>query len=111
MYGPSVLEKLAAEDSILFRLAEPLFAPIGHAVRMHSADAKETWIRLAVGNGTSSRIFAIALGYTVDALLLALYLNVLTVGSVRSAGRAVRNAVRQQLLVVKVCSTFGEYVS
>ncbi|KAH8104046.1 hypothetical protein BXZ70DRAFT_888328, partial [Cristinia sonorae] len=100
--GPTLLERMAAEDSLFFRLAEPYFAPIGHSVRTHSVDAKETWIRLAISNGTSSKIFAITLGYTVDAILLALYLNVLTVGSVRSAGRAVRSAVRQQLLVLKV---------
>ena len=57
---------------------------------------------MAVGNGTSSRLFAISVGYAIDALLLAIYLNVLPVGSVRSASRAIRNAVRQQLLVVKV---------
>lgn len=101
--NPSLIERLAAQDSVFLRLAEPYFAPVGHAVRIHSADATDTWIRLAVSSGTSSRLFAIALGYTVDALLLALYLNVLTVGTVRNAGRAVRNAVRQQLLVVKVC--------
>ncbi|THH29527.1 hypothetical protein EUX98_g4673 [Antrodiella citrinella] len=100
--GPSFMERLASQDSVFFRYAEPYFAPIGHTVRVQSADAKKTWITLAVGSGTSSRLFAICLGYAVDALLLALYLNVLTVGSVKSAGIAVRNAVRQQLLVVKV---------
>ena len=100
--GPSFIERLASQDSVFLRLAEPYFAPIGHTVRTHTADCKETWIRLAVGSGTSSRLFAIFLGYAVNAVILALYLNVLTVGSVKSAGRAVRNAVRQQLLVVKV---------
>jgi len=100
--GPSLIERLASQDSLFFRYAEPYFAPIGHAMRVHSTDAKETWITLAVGSGTSSRLFAITLGYTVDAILLALYLNVLTVGSVKTAGMAIRNAVRQQLLVVKV---------
>ncbi|TCD71774.1 hypothetical protein EIP91_003117 [Steccherinum ochraceum] len=100
--GPSLLERLASEDSLFFRLAEPYFAPVGHAVRTQSAEAQDMWVQLAVGSGTSSRLFAIMLGYTVDAILLALYLNVLTVGSVKSAGKAVRNAVRQQLLVVKV---------
>ena len=100
--APSILERLAANESAFLRVAEPYFAPIGHAVRIHSADAKDTWIRMAVGNGTSSRLFAISVGYAIDALLLAIYLNVLTVGSVRSASRAIRNAVRQQLLVVKV---------
>jgi E3 ubiquitin-protein ligase MARCH6 len=57
---------------------------------------------MALGDGTGERIFAIALGYAVIGLLIAFYLNVFTVGTVKSAGRAVRSAVRQQLLVVKV---------
>lgn len=57
---------------------------------------------MALGDGTGERVFAIALGYAVIGVLIALYLNVFTVGSVKSAGRAVRSAVRQQLLVVKV---------
>ena len=56
---------------------------------------------MALGDGTGERVFAIALGYAVIGLLLAFYLNIFTVGSARSAGRAVRSAVRQQLLVVK----------
>ncbi len=57
---------------------------------------------MALGDGTGERFFAIALGYAVIGLLVAFYLNIFTVGSVKSAGRAVRSAVRQQLLVVKV---------
>lgn len=60
---------------------------------------------MALGDGTGERIFAIALGYAVIGLLIAFYLNVFTVGTVKSAGRAVRSAVRQQLLVVKVSSS------
>jgi hypothetical protein len=56
---------------------------------------------MALGDGTAERVFAIALGYAVIGLLIAFYLNVFTIGSVKSAGRAVRSAVRQQLLVVK----------
>lgn len=101
----TLLERIAANDSAFFRVAEPYFAPIGSAVRLGSRDLQSTWLRLAIGNGTNERLFAIALGYTIDAILVALYLNVLTVGSVRSAGRAFRNAVRQQLLVIKVRAT------
>jgi E3 ubiquitin-protein ligase MARCH6 len=46
--------------------------------------------------------FCVMLGYTIISLALAIYLNVLTVGNVRNAGKAVRGTVRQQLLVVKV---------
>ncbi|KAI0788709.1 hypothetical protein C8Q75DRAFT_879244 [Abortiporus biennis] len=101
---PSLLERIADWDSPIWGYLEPYFAPIGHAVRIALTDFKETWTRLAEGDTTSSRIFAIAVGYAVDALLLAIYLNILTVGSVKSAGRAVRSAVRQQLLVVKVAA-------
>lgn len=84
--------------------ADPYFAPIGQSLRLAWADVQKHWIKLALGNGTTEKIFAILLGYMVDTVLLAIYLNILTVGSMRSAGRAVRNAVRQQLLVVKVCT-------
>jgi E3 ubiquitin-protein ligase MARCH6 len=55
------------------------------------------------GHGPVERIFAVMLGYIVVAILLAVYLNILTVSSVRSFGKAVRNVVRQQLLILKVC--------
>ena len=57
---------------------------------------------MALSEGPSARVFAVALGYVVVCLLLALYLNILIVGNARSAGKAVRTAVRQQLLVLKV---------
>jgi E3 ubiquitin-protein ligase MARCH6 len=89
-------------DSPLVRLAEPHFAALGKRVRLTGVRLITTWIRLALGDGTAEKIFAVLLGYAVIGLLLALYLNILTVGNVKSAGRAVRGAVRQQLLVVKV---------
>ena len=82
--------------------AEPYFAPLGEQLRALWIEVQEHWIKLALGNGTAEKVFAISLGYVVDALLLAIYLNVLTIGSMKSAGRAVRSAIRQQLLVVKV---------
>ena len=81
---------------------EPHFAVIGEHVRDTFTRMQATWIRLALGQGPSERAFAIVLGYAVVGLLLSLYLNILTVGNVRSAGRAVKSAVRQQLLVIKV---------
>ncbi|KAI0085732.1 hypothetical protein BDY19DRAFT_964078 [Irpex rosettiformis] len=98
------LEKLAAYDSPVMQYAEPYFAPLGENLRTLWQEVQEHWIKLALGNGTSEKIFAISLGYVVDALLLAIYLNVLTIGSMKSAGRAVRSAIRQQLLVVKVAA-------
>lgn len=98
------LYRVLEEDTTVMRLVEPYFAPIGKNVRELSAEGKTTWIKLATGDTPNDRAFAIILGYAVIGLLLAIYLNILTVGSMRSAGRAVRNAVRQQLLVVKVAA-------
>lgn len=84
---------------------EPYFAPLGSKVRTGVEDGKLTWTRLALGDGPNERIFAVLLGYSVVAVLVALYLNVLTIGNVKNAGRAVRSAVRQQLLVVKARHT------
>ena len=100
--APSFIEKLAADDSAFMQVISPYFAPVGEMVRALSKDAQETWFRLAVGDGTLEKVFAIFLGYAVDIVLLALYLNVLTVGSMKNAGRAVRSAIRQQLVVIKV---------
>ncbi|PSR82583.1 hypothetical protein PHLCEN_2v6016 [Hermanssonia centrifuga] len=100
----SFINSLLAHDSAFMRVVDPLFAPIGEAVRLLWKDLLVTWERLALGDGTTEKLFAISLGYMVDILLVALYLNVLTVGSMKSAGRAVRSAVRQQLVVVKVAA-------
>jgi hypothetical protein len=94
--------QLSAE---LQRYAEAHFAVIGKHVRLFATQFYSTWTRLALGHGPVEKTFAVALGYVVVALLLSIYLNILTVGSVRSAGRAVRSAVRQQLLILKVCSS------
>jgi E3 ubiquitin-protein ligase MARCH6 len=81
---------------------EPYFQALGKEVRVLTTKFQERWIQLALGGGPSSRVFAVALGYVVISFILALYLNLLTVGNARTAGLAVRNAVRQQLLVLKV---------
>ena len=100
----SFIYRALEEDTWVMRLAEPVFAPIGKSVREVSEESKTTWIRLAIGDSANDRLFAVLLGYVVVGLCLAIYLNILTVGSMRSAGRAVRLAVRQQLLVVKVAA-------
>ena len=81
---------------------EPYFAPLGKEVRIGSSELADGWKQFATGDGPSERIFSVVLGYVMVALALGVYLNVLTVGNVRTAGRAVRIAVRQQLLVLKV---------
>lgn len=100
----SLLYRALEEDTTIMRMAEPYFAPIGKNVRELSEEGKTTWIKFATGDTPNDRAFAVILGYAVVGLLLAIYLNILTMGSMRSAGRAVRNAVRQQLLVVKVAA-------
>lgn len=87
----------------LVKAAEPYFAVLGKEVRLSAARLGTKWTEMALGSSPMDRVFAILLGYAVVGLLLALYLNVLTVGNAKSAGRAVRSAVRQQLLVLKVC--------
>lgn len=101
----SLWDRVIESDSPILRYMEPYFAPLGGKVRTGIEDGKLTWTRLASGDGPNERIFAVLLGYFVVALLVALYLNVLTIGNVKNAGQAVRNAVRQQLLVVKVRRT------
>jgi len=103
---PEEIVEIKPEPEFLFpesiRFVEPFFAELGKEVRFCGEMAKGTWTRLAVNNGPTERVFAVVLGYCVVGLILAIYLNLLTVGNARTAGRAIRNAIRQQLLVVKV---------
>lgn len=94
------LDDVARSPVILF--LEPYFAWLGKRVRLNTATAKLIWADLSSGDTSFNRFFAIILGYAVIGFLVALYLNVLNVGNVQSAGRAIRNAIRQQLIVLKV---------
>lgn len=96
------LESFLESDSVIARYLEPYFATLGREVRTASEQLQTSWVNLTMGQGTREKVFAIILGYGVVGVLLAIYLNVFTVGNARSAGRAIRSAVRQQLLVVKV---------
>ena len=104
----TVLPTVDTAADIIFpeylKWAEPYFATFGREVRLTFTKSKEGWIRMALGSGPSEKAFAILLGYVVVGLFVALYLNLLTVGNAKTAGRAVRSAVRQQLLVIKVAS-------
>jgi E3 ubiquitin-protein ligase MARCH6 len=82
--------------------AEPYFAALGQEVRLSADQIRTTWTRLALGHGVKEKVFAVALGYVVVMILVSIYLNLLTVGNMKTAGRAVRTAVREQLLVLKV---------
>lgn len=93
----------ASKVADFIAMAEVHFALLGMHVRLGYLKLQLAWMRLAVGEGPAERTFATLLGYAVASLILALYLNLLTVGNARTAGRAVRSAVRQQLLVLKVC--------
>jgi E3 ubiquitin-protein ligase MARCH6 len=88
---------------------EPYFVWIGSEVRETVTSAQATWTRLAVGSGPTNRVFAILLGYDVILFAFCVYLNVLTVGNAKTAGSAVRNVVKQQLLVIKVCLGASAY--
>ncbi|KXN87669.1 ERAD-associated E3 ubiquitin-protein ligase doa10 [Leucoagaricus sp. SymC.cos] len=109
--GPSLsLNETVATETIFDRFptylgpTEPYFALLGKEVRLGIVKFQDAWYRMAVGSGAAERVFAIGLGYSVVGLALAMYLNILTVGNARTATRAVRNAVRQQLLVIKVAA-------
>jgi E3 ubiquitin-protein ligase MARCH6 len=93
-------------ESSVFRFTEEWFAILGRQVRLAFVATLREWMELAEGDGTMERLWAILLGYAIAAFFAALYLNTITVGNVRSAGRAVRNAIRQQMIVLKVFLTF-----
>jgi E3 ubiquitin-protein ligase MARCH6 len=95
-------ESFLESDSVIARYLEPYFATLGREVRTASEQLQTSWVNLTMGQGTREKVFAIILGYGVVNALLAIYLNVFTVGNARSAGRAIRSAVRQQLLVSHV---------
>lgn len=98
----SIIDRILESNHPVVQAAESYLEVLGRQVMTSSYQVAISWTRMALGDGTGERIFAIVLGYAVIGLLIAFYLNVFTVGSVKSAGRAVRSAVRQQLLVVKV---------
>ncbi|QRV88979.1 E3 ubiquitin-protein ligase MARCH6 [Ceratobasidium sp. AG-Ba] len=86
---------------------ESRFAALGRTVRLFSHAFARRWQQLAVADGTSERAFAITLGYLVLTLVMGIYLGVLNAGAVRGAARALRNAVKQQLIVIKVALFIG----
>jgi len=100
---------LALPDYLGF--TEPYFELLGREVRVATSKAQSVWIQLALESGPTNRVFAVFLGYLVVGFLFCIYLNVLTVGNAKTAGIAVRNAVRQQLLVLKVYFSFGITIS
>lgn len=100
----SIIDRILESNHPAVQAAESYLEVLGKQVMTSSYQVATSWTRMALGDGTGERIFAIVLGYAVIGLLIAFYLNVFTVGSVKSAGRAVRSAVRQQLLVVKVAA-------
>ncbi|GJJ11157.1 hypothetical protein Clacol_005388 [Clathrus columnatus] len=81
---------------------EDYFAVLGRYVRLGYIALSNEWTKLVENDGTAERVLAVLLGYTIAGLLAAVYLNTITVGNVRSVGRAIRNAIRQQMIVFKV---------
>ncbi|CCO30876.1 E3 ubiquitin-protein ligase MARCH6 [Rhizoctonia solani AG-1 IB] len=104
-------------EHIIFRLPAPSMqslehvesrlAAFGRTVRLFSHAFARRWQQLAIADGTSERAFAICLGYIVLCMIMGIYLGVLNAGTVRGAARALRNAVKQQLIVVKVALFIG----
>ncbi|KAF8166549.1 hypothetical protein K438DRAFT_1856932 [Mycena galopus ATCC 62051] len=101
---PTKVSAPSSFQSTIVHIAEPYFAALGKDVRLSTEQIRTTWTQLALGHGPKEKVFAIALGYVVVVILVSLYLNLLTVGSMKTAGRAVRTAVREQLLVLKVAT-------
>ncbi|KAJ7708893.1 hypothetical protein B0H17DRAFT_1174191 [Mycena rosella] len=101
---PSTISPSSGFQHAIVNAAEPYFAALGQEVRVSATQIQATWTRLALGHGPKEKIFAVALGYVVVMVLVSLYLNLLTVGNMKTAGRAVRTAVREQLLVLKVAT-------
>jgi E3 ubiquitin-protein ligase MARCH6 len=91
-------------NSTLGRLIEPYFATLGQEVRENADGVASWWIRMSLGRGPVEKAFAIVFGYLLVGIGLAVYMNILTVGTIKTAEKALRTAVRQQLLVVKVIS-------
>jgi hypothetical protein len=89
-------------ESPLGLLVEPYFASFGQEVRSTAEGIGNWWVRVSLGRGPAEKAFAIVHGYLLIGLSLAIYMNILTVGTIKTAEKAVRTAVRQQLLVVKV---------
>lgn len=98
-------------ERILFQLPAPIesleqiesrFSALGRTVRLFSHAFVRRWQQLTLSDGTSERAFAICLGYIVLCTVMGIYLGVLNAGTVRGAARALRNAVKQQLIVLKV---------
>jgi len=96
-------------DHWIYEYAEDAFAALGKHVRFTFTSASKRWTQLAEYDGTIERVWATFLGYCVAAFLAALYLNTFTVGNVKTAGRAVRSAIRQQMIVVKVKESLSPF--
>ena len=100
--GHEFFHHIFAPESLFMQYAGVYFAVLGKRVRLTHTAMQGVWINLANGDSALDRVFGVVLGYAVVGFFIALYLNVLNVGTVQSAGRAVRNAVRQQVIIVKV---------
>ena len=100
--GRAIADQMFAPDSLFMKYAGLKFAALGKRVRLAYMAMQGLWVSLANGDSALDRLFGVMLGYAVVGFFIALYLNILNVGTVQSAGRAVRNAVRQQLIIVKV---------
>jgi E3 ubiquitin-protein ligase MARCH6 len=103
----SLLDKVF--DSSIGRVVEPHFASFGQDVLNAAEGIGNWWTRMSLGRGPVEKAFAIVFGYFIIGISLAIYMNILTVGTIKNAEKALRTAVRQQLLVVKVFPASSAY--
>ena len=94
-----IMHRVLALPSVQTALSHPLYTD---HVLPFSTRLWHSWSTLVTSDTPAARASAVALGYGAVAVGLVMWLNVFNVGSVRTAGRAVRDAVRQWVLVVKV---------
>ncbi|KAG7444454.1 uncharacterized protein BT62DRAFT_952269 [Guyanagaster necrorhizus] len=96
----SMLDQLKAGTIEMF---EPSFAALGKEVRLLAVRFCDWWTDIALGHGSTERASAIIFGYAVVALMVSVYVHLLAIGN-KEAGRSVKSAFRQHLLVVKVAA-------
>ncbi|KAL1742132.1 hypothetical protein HDZ31DRAFT_84364 [Schizophyllum fasciatum] len=89
-------------NTLVGKQVEGWFAPFGGYVKAIVKEIKTTWTVFALEDQPPQRGFAVILGYSMILLGAGIYLNLLSVGNVQTATRAIRNTVRQQLVVLKV---------
>lgn len=98
-YIPDLIGLLESSSAGIF---VRYMARFGRTVRLTTMQIKEAWTVLANGTASADRFFAVLLGYLVVGFAIIIYMNFLSIGKMQTAGRELRNTIKQQLIVVKV---------